>query len=152
MHVRTKASHARAVKSMARIAPAYFDAVEGTHPAELQVLSHGIELTKYQPATRPLQLPFKKSLVFLFNGGLLPRKGIDILLQVGCDPSAISHYPFLVAAVWQLHVSMNIPGFLVCGCQSTFHTCLSDGRLSLQPPAQLLNDNACSDVRESVCA
>ena len=50
----------------------------------LQVLPHGIDLIKYQPAVRPLPLalPFNKTLIFLFNGGLLPRKGVDILLQV----------------------------------------------------------------------
>ena len=52
----------------------------------VQVLAHGIELTKYQPAVAPLESPFNESLVLLFNGGLLPRKGVDVLLQVGCYP------------------------------------------------------------------
>ena len=91
---------------------------ERPHP-ESQVLPHGIELTKYHPAVRPLQLPNSKSSVFLFNGGLLPRKGIDILLQVGCDskisfsPSAISllaqQQPFAYAWV---HVHVHMPMWL----------------------------------------
>ena len=56
----------------------------------MQVLPHGIEATKYQPAVAPLDSVLGKSFVFLFNGGLLPRKGIDILLQVGCHPQVSS--------------------------------------------------------------
>lgn len=56
----------------------------------MQVLPHGIEATKYQPAVAPLDPVLGKSLVFLFNGGLLPRKGIDILLQVSCHPQVSS--------------------------------------------------------------
>ena len=52
----------------------------------MQVLPHGIEATKYQPAVAPLDSVLGKSFVFLFNGGLLPRKGIDTLLQVSCHP------------------------------------------------------------------
>ena len=58
--------------------------------AVMQILPHGIEATRYQPAVVPLESVLGKSFVFLFNGGLLPRKGIDILLQVSCHPRGSS--------------------------------------------------------------
>ena len=52
-----------------------------------QVVPHGVEFTKYQQDVLPAELPWSNKFVFLFNGGLLPRKGIDILIKVG-DVSA----------------------------------------------------------------
>ena len=47
----------------------------------------GLEATKYLPVVAPMDAPLNKSFVFLFNGGLLPRKGIDILLEVSDEVS-----------------------------------------------------------------
>ena len=74
----------------------------------MQVLPHGIEATKYQPAVAPLDSVLGKSFVFLFNGGLLPRKGIDILLQVELpSPSLISHDCRFALIMESLHESLS---------------------------------------------
>ena len=73
------------------------DPCEETVHGVIQILPHGIEATKYQPAVAPLDSVLSKSFVFLFNGGLLPRKGIDILLMVSCCPeTAHSRLPFCI--------------------------------------------------------
>ena len=45
------------------------------------VLRHGVEFGKFNVSVRSLPLPTRKGFKFLFNGGLLPRKGIDVLLS-----------------------------------------------------------------------
>ena len=45
------------------------------------VLRHGVEFGKFNISVQRLPLPTQKGFRFLFNGGLLPRKGIDVLLS-----------------------------------------------------------------------
>lgn len=52
----------------------------GVLRSKIAVLKHGIEFGKFNMSLPPLPLPTMKGFKFLFNGGLLPRKGIDILL------------------------------------------------------------------------
>ena len=56
----------------------------------MQVLPHGLEMTKFVPSVMSVETPFNRSFVFLFNGGLLPRKGPDIALQVNASADEIS--------------------------------------------------------------
>ena len=56
-------------------------AMSGVHRDKINVLKHGVEFGKFNVSVEPLVLPTQKGFVFLFNGGLLPRKGIDVLLN-----------------------------------------------------------------------
>ncbi len=53
----------------------------GVRRNKISVVSHGIEFGKFNVSLQPLKLPSQKGFKFLFNGGLLPRKGIDVLLK-----------------------------------------------------------------------
>lgn len=53
----------------------------GVRHEKITVLKHGVEFGKFNVSLRPLPLPSTKGFKFLFNGGLLPRKGIDVLLN-----------------------------------------------------------------------
>lgn len=53
----------------------------GIDAAKVQVVPNGVDLDLFQPAAKPLALPTRKSFKFLFVGGTIPRKGIDLLLQ-----------------------------------------------------------------------
>jgi glycosyltransferase involved in cell wall biosynthesis len=52
----------------------------GVLAGKVKVLKHGIDAWKYNMTVLPYPLPTIKTFRFLFNGGLLPRKGIDLLL------------------------------------------------------------------------
>lgn len=53
----------------------------GIQEDKIAILKHGIEFGKFNVSLQPLPLPSKNGFKFLFNGGLLPRKGIDVLLN-----------------------------------------------------------------------
>lgn len=53
----------------------------GINKDKIAVLRHGVEFGKFNVSSLPLPLPSKGGFKFLFNGGLLPRKGIDVLLN-----------------------------------------------------------------------
>lgn len=53
----------------------------GVRGDKIAVLRHGVEFGKYNVSIKPLTLPSRKGFKLLFNGGLLPRKGIDVLLK-----------------------------------------------------------------------
>ena len=53
----------------------------GVKESSIRVVRHGIENTKFDVLVEDYQLPTTKSFRILFNGGLLPRKGIDVLLS-----------------------------------------------------------------------
>ncbi|KAK9820019.1 hypothetical protein WJX72_005207 [[Myrmecia] bisecta] len=52
----------------------------GVKESAIRVVRHGIENTKFDVLVDTYNLPTKKSFRILFNGGMLPRKGIDVLL------------------------------------------------------------------------
>lgn len=53
----------------------------GVSAGGVHVLPHGLEFPKYNLSVPALQAPFaQRAFRILFNGGLLPRKGIDALL------------------------------------------------------------------------
>lgn len=56
-------------------------AKSGVHRDKITVLKHGVEFGKFNVSVQPLPLPTQKGFRFLFNGGLLPRKGVDVLLS-----------------------------------------------------------------------
>lgn len=56
-------------------------AKSGIHRDKINVLKHGVEFGKFNVSVQPLPLPTQKGFKFLFNGGLLPRKGVDVLLR-----------------------------------------------------------------------
>ncbi|HEY64311.1 MAG TPA: glycosyltransferase [Caldilineae bacterium] len=52
-------------------------------PADrVYVVPNGVDTAKFRPGAPPLALKTKKRFKFLFVGGTIPRKGIDILLDV----------------------------------------------------------------------
>lgn len=55
--------------------------MSGIRRKKIAVLRHGVEFGKFNVSLPPLQLPSQKGFKFLFNGGLLPRKGIDVLIN-----------------------------------------------------------------------
>ena len=53
----------------------------GVQADKITVINHGVEFGKFNVSVQPIPLPTRKGFKFLFNGGLLPRKGIDLLLN-----------------------------------------------------------------------
>lgn len=53
----------------------------GIPPNKVTVVPNGIRTEQFRPAVKPLPLPTTKSFKFLFIGGTIPRKGIDLLLK-----------------------------------------------------------------------
>ncbi len=52
-------------------------------PAErVFVVPNGVDVNRFHPDATPIKLATKKRFKFLFVGGTIPRKGIDILLEV----------------------------------------------------------------------
>jgi glycosyltransferase involved in cell wall biosynthesis len=49
--------------------------------AKVHVIPHGVSYKKFQLENQTVRLPTNRSFVFFFIGGLLPRKGIDVLLK-----------------------------------------------------------------------
>ncbi|CAL8465900.1 g5436 [Coccomyxa elongata] len=56
-------------------------AQSGVYSDKITVLKHGVEFGKFNVSALPLPLPTQKGFRFLFNGGLLPRKGIDVVIR-----------------------------------------------------------------------
>jgi glycosyltransferase involved in cell wall biosynthesis/tetratricopeptide (TPR) repeat protein len=57
----------------------YVDA--GVEPAKVKVVPNGVDPRKFHPAIPPLPLATRKKYKFLFVGGTIPRKGVDLLLK-----------------------------------------------------------------------
>ncbi len=53
----------------------------GIRREKIFVLKHGVEFGKYNVSVPEYSISTQKAFKFLFNGGLLPRKGIDVLLN-----------------------------------------------------------------------
>lgn len=53
----------------------------GVPPDKVRVVPNGIDPQRFRPDTTPRVLPTKKSFKFLFVGGTIFRKGIDLLLR-----------------------------------------------------------------------
>ncbi|HEV2764880.1 MAG TPA: glycosyltransferase family 4 protein, partial [Pyrinomonadaceae bacterium] len=53
----------------------------GVSPSKVHVLPHGVRSEFFRTGLEPRELPTRKSFKFLFVGGTLWRKGIDILLD-----------------------------------------------------------------------
>ena len=53
----------------------------GIEPGKVQVVPNGIDPELFRPEATPRKLATGKSYKFLFVGGTIPRKGIDILLE-----------------------------------------------------------------------
>ncbi len=56
----------------------------GIDPAKVHVVPNAVDLELFHPGVKPRPLPTRKSFKFLFVGGTIPRKGIDLLLQCYC--------------------------------------------------------------------
>jgi len=56
-------------------------AISGVDPARLVVIPNGVDTELYRPEGEVLALPTQRRLRFLFVGGLVFRKGVDILLK-----------------------------------------------------------------------
>lgn len=55
--------------------------LSGLKPEQLRVIPNGVDPQLFQPEGPSYPLKSRKKLKFLFVGGLLPRKGVDLLLQ-----------------------------------------------------------------------
>jgi GT2 family glycosyltransferase len=53
----------------------------GIEPGKVRVVPNGIDPERFRPGATPRKLTTTKSFKFLFVGGTIPRKGIDVLLQ-----------------------------------------------------------------------
>jgi glycosyltransferase involved in cell wall biosynthesis len=53
----------------------------GIDREKVHVVPYGINPERFRPGVKPLPLPTNKTIKFLFVGGAIPRKGIDILLD-----------------------------------------------------------------------
>lgn len=53
----------------------------GIDPAKVHVVPNGIDPVRFQPGLTPMPLPTTKSFKFLFVGGLIGRKGADLLIE-----------------------------------------------------------------------
>jgi GT2 family glycosyltransferase/Flp pilus assembly protein TadD len=56
----------------------------GVDPEKVQVVSLGVDPERFRPGLEPLPLATRKRFKFLFVGGTLYRKGIDLLLAAYC--------------------------------------------------------------------
>ena len=65
--------------------PSYFCREEyeqnGIQSSKIQVIPHGVDFQSFDIPPDPYPLNTQKHNVFLFIGGLLPRKGVDVLLK-----------------------------------------------------------------------
>jgi glycosyltransferase involved in cell wall biosynthesis len=50
-------------------------------PSRVQVIPNGVDTNLFKPGMEPYRIPVDKSFKFLFVGGTIYRKGIDLLLQ-----------------------------------------------------------------------
>ena len=57
----------------------------GVDPSKVALVPQGVDPSRFRQGVEPLQLPTKKSFKFLFVGGTLYRKGIDLLLDAYCQ-------------------------------------------------------------------
>lgn len=57
----------------------------GVNPAKVKIVPNGVNPERFRPGLKPLALPTKKSLRFLFVGGTIRRKGPDLLLKAFLD-------------------------------------------------------------------
>lgn len=57
----------------------------GVDPQRIRVIPHGIDPRVYRPRGARVPLPTRKAFAFLFVGGTVRRKGIDILLRAYVD-------------------------------------------------------------------
>ena len=57
----------------------------GVDPAKVALVPQGVDPSRFRPGVSPLSLPTEKSFKFLFVGGTLYRKGIDLLLEAYCQ-------------------------------------------------------------------
>ncbi len=53
----------------------------GIDPDRVYVIPNGVDIERFHPEAEPAKLPTKKTFKFLFVGGTIYRKGIDILLE-----------------------------------------------------------------------
>jgi glycosyltransferase involved in cell wall biosynthesis len=53
----------------------------GVDPGRIRVIPHGVDPTVYRPRGARVPLPTRKAFPFIFVGGTVQRKGIDILLR-----------------------------------------------------------------------
>ncbi len=53
----------------------------GFDPQMVKVVPLGVDTARFRPDIEPMKLPTQKSFAFLFVGGTLQRKGIDLLLR-----------------------------------------------------------------------
>jgi glycosyltransferase involved in cell wall biosynthesis len=53
----------------------------GVSRIRVQVIPNGVDIDIFKPGVKPFPLPAKKGFRFLFLGGTIPRKGIDLLLK-----------------------------------------------------------------------
>jgi GT2 family glycosyltransferase/glycosyltransferase involved in cell wall biosynthesis len=53
----------------------------GIKPGKVRVVPNGIDPERFHPGATPRKLTTTKAFKFLFVGGTIPRKGIDVLLQ-----------------------------------------------------------------------
>ncbi len=53
----------------------------GTDPWRLAVIPYGVDPAVYHGGAKPATLPVNRSLVFLFVGEAIPRRGLDLLLE-----------------------------------------------------------------------
>lgn len=54
---------------------------DGIPEEKIHVVPPGVDTDLFNPNARPIEIPTKKTFTFLFVGGTIPRKGIDILLR-----------------------------------------------------------------------
>ena len=57
----------------------------GVDASKVALVPQGVDPSRFRPGLDPLHLPTEKSFVFLFVGGTVRRKGIDLLLDAYCQ-------------------------------------------------------------------
>lgn len=57
----------------------------GVDPAKVKIVPLGIDPDRFTPAAKPMELATRKTFKFLFVGGTIHRKGVDVLLQAFLD-------------------------------------------------------------------
>ena len=75
----------------------------GVAAGRVHTLPHGLEFAKFNLSIGPLEDPAltRKGFRILFNGGLLPRKGIDLLLLAYLKVTGV--HPAVLGAAPRMH-------------------------------------------------
>jgi hypothetical protein len=52
---------------------------------QVHIVPYGVDLTRFSPSVAPAILPTTRTFKFLFNSGVMGRKGLDLVMRAYMD-------------------------------------------------------------------